>query len=1035
MVEIFQTLAENPSSMARLPVATYRLQFNHRFTFSQAKRIVSYLDQLGISDVYASPYFLTRKGSLHGYDILDRNQINPEIGGEESYLDWVAELVKYKMGQILDIVPNHMCITGNENAWWLDVLENGPGSLYAEYFDIDWRPGKAELAGKVLLPILGDQYGRVLDNQELTLTIEEGAFFIGYHDQKLPLDPVSYNRLLKSDLESLMEETGKDHPDLNELFSIITALEHLPPQSEKDRERILERRREKEVIKKRIASLYEGNKAIRLFINRNISIFNGVKGDSATFDLLDGLLNLQAYRLSHWRVATDEINYRRFFDINDLAGLRMELLPVFLDAHKLIFKLVRENRVTGLRVDHPDGLYNPGEYFYRLQKGCFIQRTRRMAEKEATEEEKSSWTDETFWEEAGRMYDERLSQDPSFSSRTAFYIIGEKILTKNEKMPEDWPVFGTVGYPFLNPMNGIFIEMENSRAFENIYRRFSKERKNFQELVYEKKKEVIQTAMSGEINTLSQHLNRLSEKDRHTRDFTLNSLRTAITEVIACFPVYRTYVNYFQVSERDRRYLEQAVAKARRRNPALSATIFEFLEKILLFRYPEALAETEKREWLDFIMRFQQFTGPVMAKGLEDTVFYVYNRLLSLNEVGGNPENFGTPLEAFHGQNIERTKSWTYGLNATSTHDTKRSEDVRARINVLSEIPEEWGKALIRWARLNKKKKILVDGQWAPDQNEEYFIYQTLLGAWPLPPGKKPAPPFIEKVAISLLKFSPSSPGEETEQAVFNRRIKEYMVKALREAKVHSSWISPDPMYEEALRHFIDSLLSPAPDNVFLNHFKTLQKKIAYWGMFNSLSQTLLKIASPGVPDFYQGTELWDLSLADPDNRRPVDFNIRRELLKTLKKRMMAEPNSLKGLVEELLRNREDGRIKLYVTCQALNYRRRNHLLFAEGTYTPLSGEGKLKKNLCAFARQGEDKTALIVVPRLLAGLGISPETSPLGKIWEDTWIVLPEGITGREFRCIFTGETVSVRAENGKRILNLREVLAIFPVALLTSS
>ncbi|MBI5604376.1 MAG: malto-oligosyltrehalose synthase [Deltaproteobacteria bacterium] len=1033
--EIFQATTEDFASSKRLPVSTYRLQFNHRFTFSQARKIVSYLQELGITDVYASPCFLARRGSLHGYDILDHNRLNPEIGTEEEYQEWVTELEKYGMGQIQDIVPNHMCITGDENNWWQDVLENGPGSLYADFFDIDWKPVKVDLNNKVLLPFLGDQYGRVLDAQEIVLIIKAGAFFISYGDQKLPLGPISYSRILKLDLEALSDKMGEGDPDLQELLSIITALDHLPPQSEKDPEKILERRREKEIIKKRISALYDGNKSIQNFIDQNINTYNGQKGISTSFELLDGLLNAQAYRFSHWRVATDEINYRRFFDINELAGLRVERPQVFLETHRLIFKLVREKKVTGLRVDHPDGLYNPSEYFYRLQKACFIQKGLHRAEERLTEADQASISLEDFGKELGRLYDAQVHKDPAFSSNASFYIIGEKILTRNERMPEDWPIFGSVGYDFLNPVNGILIDSENAKAFDALYGRFISRSMNYTELVYEKKKLIMQVAMSAEINMLGHTLDRLAEKNRYTRDFTLNSLKTAIMEVIACFPVYRSYVNYCQVLERDRHYIEQAVAGARRKNPALSALIFAFLEKILLFRYPEEFGEAEKMEWLDFVMRFQQFTGPVMAKGLEDTVFYIYNRLLSLNDVGGNPEDFGTSLEAFHGRNIEKTKSWTHSLNATSTHDTKRSEDVRARINVLSELPDEWGKCLVRWGRINKKKKSLIDDQRVPDPNEEYFLYQTLLGAWPLPPQNKSALPFIEKVASTLLKTFPSHPADETDRDIFVRRIKEYMVKAVREAKIHSSWINPDLAYEEALLQFIEALLSPPTNNAFLKDFKPFQEKLAYWGMFNSLSQTLLKIVSPGTPDFYQGTELWDFSLADPDNRRPVDFKIRQDLLKKLKKKVEAARKDLTGLAEELIRDWKDGRIKLYVTFRALNYRRENHLLFAEGIYLPLTAEGKRNRNICAFARQKEDKTALIIVPRLLAGQGLSPEIPPLGKVWEDSQLFIPDEIAGDHFYNIFTGETAQVVEREGRRTLPLEVVFAFFPLALLTSS
>ncbi len=625
-----------------------------------------------------------------------------------------------------------------------------------------------------------------------------------------------------------------------------------------------------------------------------------------------------------------------------------------------------------------------------------------------------------------------MSQNPSSPLRTPFYIVGEKILIKNERLPEDWPIFGTVGYDFLNPVNGLFVDTEKARAFEGIYHRFIGMKMNYPELVYEKKKLIMLVSMSAEINTLAHYLNRLSEKNRHTRDFTLNSLREAITEVTACFPVYRTYVNYCGVIERDRHYIEQAISRAMRKTPALSTTIFDFLKNILLLQYPEGFEEADKMAWLDFVLKFQQVTGPVMAKGVEDTVFYVYNRLVSLNEVGGNPEKFGTPPEAFHGQNIERTKFWPSSLITTATHDNKRGEDVRARINVLSEIPDQWRESLGRWRRMNKKKKTLIDGRWAPDPNEEYLLYQTLLGSWPLNPDNELPVPFIERVATSLFGAWPFHPENEAEIDLFKKRIKEYMVKALREAKIHTSWINPDPVYEEALLQFIDTLLSPSPDNAFLKDFEPLQQRMAYSGMFNSLSQTLLKITSPGTPDFYQGTELWDFSLADPDNRRPVDFKIRKEMLKALKKKMGTAGKGLTGLVKELLRNWRDGRIKLYLTFKSLNFRKEHHRLFAEGAYLPLLSDGNLKSHVCAFARQGEGQTVLAIVPRLLIPLVSSLDALPIGKVWEDSRIIIPDEIPGPEFQNIFTGEIVRVAEEEGKRALPLKEVLADFPCALL---
>jgi (1->4)-alpha-D-glucan 1-alpha-D-glucosylmutase len=1005
--EIFDRVANHLERYRRIPVSTYRVQLNHLFKFSDAKALVPYLHELGVTEVYASPYFKAKKGSLHGYDLLNHNELNSEIGTEKEYEEWVGELARYGMGQVLDIVPNHMSITEDENSWWMDVLENGPSSAYANFFDIDWKPVKDELENKVLLPVLGDQYGHVLENQELKLTFEEGAFFILYYDRRFPVAPTTYKKILELRLEDLKKKMGSDDPQLLELLSILTALEHLPPRTEKIREKVMERRREKEIIKRRLWDLYHKSGEIRSFIEENLKIFNGDPEDPKSFDLLDDLLNDQVYRLSHWRVATEEINYRRFFDINELAAIRMENPHVFNEAHRLILRLVREGKVTGLRVDHPDGLYNPAEYFYHLQKGCFVQFCLREA---FSSFPVGSVLHESDLEEAlSRLYDEEIAKQPSSSLRMPLYIVGEKILIKSERMPEDWPIFSTTGYVFLNSVNGIFIQMENGKAFDDIYTRFIKSRVNYQDLVYEKKKLIMQTSMPSEINMLGRYLNRISEKNRHTRDFTLNNLTTVIIEVIANFPVYRTYVTYEGVNERDRRYIEAAVSRAKRKNPALSATVFEFLEDVLLLRYPEEFNESDRMEWLDFVMRFQQLTGPVMAKGLEDTAFYVYNRFISLNEVGGYPERFGTPLETFHGQNIERTKFWPCAMITTATHDTKRSEDVKARLGVLSEIPHEWRDSVIRWGRMNRKRKSLIDGQGVPDRNEEYLLYQTLVGIWPI------------------------YPMSEAEYEIFKARIREYMLKAVREAKVNTSWISPNLPYEENLMKFIDAILSPSSSNYFLGDFETFQKKISSFGMLNSLSQTLLKITCPGIPDFYQGTELWDLSLVDPDNRRSVNFETRSERLAELKKKMEMAGSGLPEFARDLVREWRDGSIKLYVTLKALHFRRKNPLLFREGSYVPLMGNGDLRDHLCAYARRRGEEVVLVAVPRFLTRLVNHPDEMPFGEsVWGNSSALIPGEIPGKTFRNIFTGETLRRIEKNGEGALPLREVFSNFPVAML---
>jgi len=983
----------------KIPASTYRLQFNSHFRFSDAREIVSYLHTLGISDIYASPYFKASVGSLHGYDILDQNSLNPEIGTEDEYDALVSELKQNGMGQILDIVPNHMCIEG-QNALWTDVLENGPSSKYAAFFDIDWHPAKKELENKILIPILGDQYGAALEKGELRISFEEGSFFVNYFDHKLPVIPKSYNNILKLRIEELEVELSSAAPQFQELMSIVTALKHLPPSTEQDPERIMERYREKEVVKRRLWSLYQNSSAIGAFIDGNVAIFNGTKGEPRSFDPLDILLREQVYRISHWRVATEEINYRRFFDINSLGAIRVEDPAVFEETHSLVFKLVESGKITGLRVDHADGLQDPEDYFRRLQTACFV----RMYGSILDDQQPVDKENEAGEAAVREKYDQVITVDPSYKP---FYIVGEKILIKAEKLPDDWPVFSTTGYDFAIQANGVFVDTSNAKTFETLYTRFMGHRVDFQTAVYDKKKLVMQVSMSSEVNTLGHYLNRISEQNRHTRDFTLNSLIKSIVEVIACFSVYRTYINSYEVLERDRQYIEAATGRAKRQNPAISASVFDFVRDVLLLRFPDTMADEHKAAWLDFAMRFQQITGPVMAKGVEDTAFYLYNRLVSLNEVGGSPERFGITLEAFHGQNIERCKGRPLAMLATSTHDTKRSEDVRARINVLSEIPELWRMGISRWGRMNRKLKMIVDGKPVPSRNEEYLLYQTLVGTWPF-----------------------CKPDEE-EFTVFRSRIKEYMLKAMREAKVHTSWISPNSLREDAVLYFVDLILKDSPGNDFLHDFASFQRLTSACGIFNSLSQTLLKITSPGIPDFYQGNELWDFSLVDPDNRRAVDYSLRIKLLHELLQKEAAE-----GLMEtarETVATRNDGRIKLHLTSKALCFRRDNRELFEKGRYLPLAVEGSCKENVCAFERSINDSSVLVVVPRFCSRLMTDNEALPLGqKVWLDTRIIQQFDTASSCYRNVFTGEVLKLDQNEGVLTLAVADILSEFPVALL---
>jgi (1->4)-alpha-D-glucan 1-alpha-D-glucosylmutase len=992
-------MAADASTGLRIPSATYRLQFNGEFGFSAAREIVSYLNDLGITDIYASPFFKAREGSRHGYDIVDQNSLNPEVGTEEEFDAFVDTLKQYAMGQILDIVPNHMCID-RANALWMDLLENGPSALSAVFFDIEWQPVKQELENKVLIPILGDQYGTVLENGELNLSFEEGSFFIFYYDHKLPVIPKTYSIVLTHRIEELEEALPAEDPGFQELMSIVTALKHLPSPTVKDPERIAERYREKEIVKRRLGALYDECPEIREFIDRNVALINGTKGESASFDLLDDLLGQQVYRLSYWRVATEEINYRRFFDINSLGAIRVEDPAVFEKTHRLVFTLVATGKISGLRIDHADGLLDPEDYLKRLQSACFIQ----MYGNTSASGQPAGTSDAETDADAREKYDRIVAADPSYKP---FYIIGEKILLKGEKLPDGWPVFSTTGYDFANQVNSLFVDTSNAKVFEALYTRFMQHRIDFQDVVYQKKKLVMQVSMSSEINTLGHYLNRISELNRHTRDFTLNSLTKSIVEVIACFPVYRTYITNYDVSERDRQYMETTISRAKRQNPAISASVFDFIRDVLMLRFPDTMNEEYKPAWLDFVKRFQQITGPVMAKGVEDTTFYVYNRLVSLNEVGGSPERFGITLEAFHGQNIERGKSRPLAMMATSTHDTKRSEDVRARINVLSEIPVQWREGLYRWSRQNRRLKMVVDGKPAPSRNEEYLLYQILVGAWP----------FCDPDA--------------DEFAAFRSRIQQYMLKAMREAKVHTSWISPNSLHEDAAMFFIDSILKDSRHNNFIQDFVSFQKLTAACGIFNSLSQTLLKITSPGIPDFYQGNELWDFSLVDPDNRRLVDYRIRKTLLDELQRIESSE-----GLLETarmVVSTRDDGRIKMYLTAKALNFRRENRELFEAGRYLPLTVEGACRDHVCAFERSDNDSAVLVVVPRFCSRLIRDTSGLPLGPdVWQDTRIEQPFDAAASRYRNIFTGEVLGLVEREGRPSLALQDILAVFPVALL---
>ena len=875
--------------MSRIPVSTYRLQFNAQFTFQDARKIAAYLAKLGITDIYSSPILRPRKGSTHGYDVVDATMLNPALGNEDDLSELTGELDRHDMGLVLDIVPNHMAAS-HENAWWMSVLENGPHSRFVHYFDIDWR------GNKLLLPILGHPYGETLESGEIQLGYDADGFFFSYYDKRLPLSPLSYHLVLSECVECLtVEGVGIELRELVDNESSIA---------------------NSKFLKDTLWRLHEGSADFRQALT---AVMNRINAD---FDLLDKVVDAQWYRIAYWRTASETINYRRFFDVTDLVGVRVENPEVFEMRNRRVLDLIHEKKVTGLRIDHIDGLYDPVAYLTKLQL---------------------------------RLGD----PDP-------FYVVVEKILGAGEPLPSTFRVAGTTGYDFLDIVNAVFIDPAGLGQLTELYHSFTGLTAPFEDVVYERKKQAIDQLFSGEMRALGLDLGELAVADRNARDFAPSELQAALLEITACMPVYRTYLRGGEVEEMDRAFIRRAIADARNRARGVDSRLFRFLELVLLLEPPPYIAG-EREKWLQFVMNWQQFTGRVMAKGVEDTAFYNYNRLISLNEVGSEPGRGAgfDPVGAMHERNHEIAQAWPHTMNATSTHDTKRSEDVRARISVLSEIPDVWQREVRKWSRMNAPLK--RDG--VPHPNEELLIYQTLIGMWPLDPA---------------------------EEAGVADRLKAYLEKGSREAKTHTSWLEPVMDYENALKDFAGAILEHRP---FMTSFRQLQRRVSFHGFINSLSQVVLKATSPGVPDFYQGTELWDFSLVDPDNRRPVDYEKRKAILEDL-----PPPAAL-------LRHWTDGRIKLFVASRVLAARKRHIETLRTEKYARLEAG----PNCVAFAR-GTD--VVVAVPRLTTRL-TRPPALPLADAWRDARIT----IEGR-WRNVFTDEVI----EDGA----LRNVFASFPVAVL---
>jgi (1->4)-alpha-D-glucan 1-alpha-D-glucosylmutase len=881
--------------MARGLRATYRVQLHAGFGFEAAAAIAGYLAPLGVSHLYASPYLQAGRGSMHGYDVVNPHRLNEELGGAEAHASFCEALGGHGLGQVLDIVPNHMAITGAENPWWWDVLENGPASRYAAYFDVDWEPPESRLRSSVLLPILGDHYGRVLEAGELRLERRDATFSIRYHDHAFPVSPRTLDTLLAAAAERCRSD---------ELGFTADALGGLPVSTATDWASVRRRHRDKEVLGAQLTRLLAERPEVAEAVDA------AVAGVNAEPDALHTLLERQNYRLAFWRAAARDLGYRRFFDINTLVALRTEDDQVFTDTHALILRWLGEGALDGVRIDHPDGLRDPEAY---------CQRLRRAAPR--------SW------------------------------IVVEKILEPGERLRDSWPVAGTTGYDFLNRVGGLFVDPAGEQPLTEFYAEFTGESVDYPALVRAKKHQVLHELLGSDVNRLTALFVEVCERHRRHRDYTRYELNEVLREVIACFPVYRTYVQAEagHVHDDDVRYVTEAVERATRHRPELDPALFDFLQDLLLLRVRGDLEG-------ELVMRFQQLTGPTMAKGLEDTVFYCFNRLVSLNEVGGDPGQFGVSPAAFHRACLEAQRRWPLGMLATSTHDTKRSEDVRVRIHLLSEIPGRWAGAVRRWAALNERHR---RGGW-PDRNAEYLLYQTLAGAWPLA---------VERALT-------------------------YMEKAIREAKVHTSWTHTNAAYEGAVRGFVTDVLA---DPEFTADMTAFVAPLVQAGRVNTLSQTLLKLTAPGVPDLYQGTEVWDLSLVDPDNRRPIDYDLRRRLLNEL----------TRGVTPEQVWARVDeGMPKLWLIRQVLALRRRQPELFGpQGDYQPLLAEGERAEHVVAFARGGG---VVSVVPRLVLGLDGG---------WGDTTLKVPHGAWRNEL----TGDDL------GGNVTRMADLLARFPVALLT--
>lgn len=943
-----------PRTPLDTPVATYRLQLSRDFTFDAAAALVPYLAELGISHIYASPFLKARAGSTHGYDIVDHNQLNPELGGRESFDALCVRLRQHGMGLILDFVPNHMGIGRDDNPWWLDILEWGGASPYSGYFDIDWNPPRPALAGKVLVPVLGQPYGGALVGGEIELRFDPatGSLSFWHYEHRFPLAPADYPEVLESALPEL-ESAGRDR--------LTEALRHL-----READGIEATRAASDSLKRCLAELAQHEGAAAR-IATAVAAWRGEPGQAESFARLHELLQRQSYRPAYWRVAADEINYRRFFDVSDLAGLRMEDAAVFAATHKLLGELIAAGQIHGLRIDHVDGLADPEEY-------CRIL----------------------------AMFVGECRSAPAGEAAPTPYMLVEKILAHHEQLRPAWPVAGTTGYDYLALANGVFVDAAGVDRLERIWRSFAAVSASLADETYRCKRGVIDSILTSELAVLTNLLVQITEADWFSRDFTRQRLRAALAEIAAAFPVYRTYVTERGVDEADVRDIVWAVQQAKKRWIGTDVEVLDFIRAVLTLEIAQtrpAHYETCMGAMLRFIARFQQYTSAVTAKAVEDTLFYRHVPLLSLNEVGADPRHVGTSLEAFHREGPLRARNLPHAMLASETHDTKRAEDVRARLNVLSELPDEWARRIARWHMLNRFSFVETEDGMAPSPTDEYLIYQTIVGSWPM--------------EITGLAAADRWLG------AYMERLKAYVIKAMREAKVATSWTSPNERYESAVLAFIDRILGLGPQNPFLESVIRFVSRIAPLGVLNSLAQVVLKSTMPGVPDFYQGSELWDLSLVDPDNRRTVDFERRRLGLLHVRS----------GTVAAMKARWRDGLLKLHVTAALLRLRNQLPELFREGAYQRLAVDGPAQDNVVAFSRRLGEAEIVVVVGRLLA----RKLTADRGVLWANGDIfaeTILHGAVARQFVDVLSGAVVA-GAEQG---MPLDQLLRTLPVAVLSS-